>query len=145
MSIKQQLAAGFAVLSLAMPSFAAIQHIVVFRYQPGVSAPVRAENASRFVALKSLAKRDGRSYIVSIVGGRAISREGFDQTFDEAFVVTFKNEADRNYFVGKPYSDAMDPAHLALAKVVEPLLVHDASGKLTGLFVFDFDDQARAH
>jgi len=31
-----------------------------------------------------------------------------------------------------------------MAKVVEPLLVHDASGKLTGLFVFDFDDKALA-
>ncbi len=144
MTIKQQLAAGFAALLMAMPSFANIQHVVVFRYQPGVSAPVRAENASRFVALKSLAKRDGRHYIVSIVGGKAISREGFDQSFDEAFVVTFKNEADRNYFVGKPYSEAMDPDHLALAKVVEPLLVHDAAGKLTGLFVFDFDDKVLA-
>jgi len=112
MSIKQQLAIGFAVLSLAMPSFADIQHIVVFRYQsrmsPHRSAP-RTQGA--LSALKSLAKRDGRSYIVSIVRrqGDQGREGGFDQTFDEAFVVTFKNEADRNYFVGKPYSDAMDP------------------------------------
>ena len=31
----------------------------------------------------------------------------------------------------------MDPDHLVLAKVVEPLLTRDAAGNVTGLFVFD--------
>ena len=91
---------------------------------------LQAEVATRFLALKDLVKRNGQPYIVSITGGTAISKEGLEQ----AFVVTFKNEEDRNYFVGKPYSDTMDPAHEALVQVVVPLIAADNTGKPTGLF-----------
>ena len=117
-----------------------IQHIVVFRYKTDVPAEKKAEIATRFLALKNLARRNGRPYIVSISGGKAISKEGFDQGLEQAFIVIFKNEADRNYFVGKPYSDAMDPAHEALVQVVVPQIAVDGAGKVNGLFVFDFSD-----
>ncbi len=128
------------LLLLMNTSFADIRHIVIFKYKPGVSPEKKREIARRFLELKSLAKKDGKNYIVSIVGGKATSREGFDQGLEEAFVVTFRSEADRDYFVGKPYSSVMDPAHADLAGVVEPLLSVDSSGRLNGLFVFDFDD-----
>jgi hypothetical protein len=135
---------GLATLFVAGTAFADIQHIVVFGYKAGVPAEKKAEIATRFLALKDLAKRNGQTYIVSITGGKAISQEGFDQGLEQAFIVTFKNEADRNYFVGKPYSDTMDPAHEALAKVVVPLVASDSTGKPTGLFVFDFNDDYSA-
>ncbi len=139
MSIKNKIAAGLIAFVLAAPAFADIHHVVIFKYQAGVSMQKRAEIARAFIGLKESAKRDGKSYIVSIIGGKAISKEGFDKGFEEAFVVTFKNTDDRNYFVGKPYSQTMDPNHLALAKIAEPLLARDATGNVVGLFVFDFD------
>jgi hypothetical protein len=111
-----------------MVGLADIQHIVVFGYKAGVPAEKKAEIATRFLALKDLAKRNGQTYIVSITGGKATSKEGFDQGLEQAFVVTFKNEADRDYFVGKPYSDTMDPAHEALVQVVVPLVAADSMG-----------------
>jgi hypothetical protein len=133
---------AFAVALFAQAAQADIQHIVVVKYQPHIDAGTKAEIARRFLALKDVAKRDGQPYIVSIAGGRAISREGFDQQLEHAFIVTFKNKTDRDYFVGKPYRDTMDPDHHALATIVEPLLHRDVDGKVTGLFVFDFNDRA---
>lgn len=41
-----------------------IQHIVLFRYKPMVSAEQRKEVFDRFVQLKDKAKRDGKSLIL---------------------------------------------------------------------------------
>ena len=140
MILRPLLLAGLAGAFLSSAALADIRHVVSFKYKPGVSAEVKADIAKRFIALKDAAQRDGAPYIVSIAGGAAISREGFDQGLEQAFIVTFKNTQDRDYFVGKPYREAMDPHHQALAEQVTPLLAADASGKPTGLFVFDFDD-----
>jgi len=140
MSIRTTLLTGLIAASIAAPAFADIQHIVVFRYKADVTAQQKAEIATRFVGLKNVARHNGTPYIVSITGGKAISKEGFDQGLEQAFVVTFKNQADRDYFVGKPYSDAMDPAHQAMVQTVVPKLQADSAGKPTGLFVFDYDD-----
>jgi hypothetical protein len=142
MSFRTKILTGLVAMSLASPAFADIHHIVVFRFKPDVTKEQKAGIAGRFLALKDLAKRNGHRYIVSITGGKAISKEGFDQGLEQAFVVTFKNEADRNYFVGKPYAEGMDPAHEALVKVVVPTLAADSTGRPTGLFVFDYDDGA---
>jgi hypothetical protein len=140
MLFKSRIMIGLAVAFIARTAFADIQHIIVFRYKADVTAETKAGYATRFFALKDLAKRDGHRYIVSITGGQAISKEGFDQGLEQAFVVTFKNEADRNYFVGAPYSDTMDPAHEALVQFLVPKIAVDDAGKLTGIFVFDFSD-----
>ena len=142
MSIRTTFLAGLAAASIAAPAFADIHHVVVFRYKADVTAQQKAQIATRFVGLKNLARRNGHRYIVSITGGKAISKEGFDQGLEQAFVVTFKNEADRNYFVGKPYAVDMDPAHEALVKIVVPALAADNTGKPAGLFVFDYSDGA---
>jgi hypothetical protein len=142
MSIRIKFLAGLAAVLIASLAFADIQHIVVIGYKPGVTAEQKAGIATRFLALKGLAKRNGKPYIASITGGTAISKEGFDQGLEQAFVVTFKNEADRNYFVGKPYSNVMDPAHEALVQIVVPQVAVDSAGKMTGLFVFDYDDSS---
>jgi hypothetical protein len=140
MLLKSRFMIGLVAAFIAGTALADIQHIVVFRYRADVAAATKADLAAHFLALKDLATRDGQRYIVSITGGQAISKEGFDQGLEQAFVVTFKNEADRNYFVGKPYSDTMDPAHQALVQMVVPLIAVDAAGKLSGIFVFDFSD-----
>ena len=140
MSFRIRIPALLATVLFAGAAFADIQHIVVFRYKAGVSAQQKAEIATKFLALKDLAKRNGQRYIVSITGGQGISKEGFDQGLEQAFIVTFKTKADRDYFVGKPYSDTMDPAHEARAQATVPLLATDSAGKPSGLFVFDYDD-----
>src|SRR5882724_5904715 len=132
MSFRTRILTGLAATLLTSPVFADIHHIVVFRFKPDVTEAQKAGIAARFLALKDLANRNGQTYIVSITGGKAISKEGFDQGLEQAFVVTFNNEADRNFFVGKPYSDTMDPAHEALAQVVVPLVAADTAGKPTG-------------
>jgi len=142
MSFRTRILTGLAATLLTSPVFADIHHIVVFRFKSDVTEAQKAGIAARFLALKDLAKRNGHRYIVSITGGKAISKEGFDQGLEQAFVVTFKNESDRNYFVGKPYAEGMDPAHEATAKTVVPTLAADSTGKPTGLFVFDYDDGA---
>ena len=139
---KEALTLAFAAALFAQAAQADIQHIVVVKYQANIGAGTKADIARRFLALKDVAKRDGQ-LIVSITGGRAISKEGFDQQLEQAFIVTFKNTTDRDYFVGKPYRNTMDPDHLALATIVEPLLHRDVDGKVTGLFVFDFNDRGR--
>jgi hypothetical protein len=140
MSIRNTLLAGLVIASVAGPALADIQHIVVFRFKADVTAQQKADIATRFVGLANVTKHNGKPYIVSITGGKAISKEGFDQGLEYGFVVTFKNESDRDYFVGKPYSDAMDPAHKAMVQTVVPALEADSTGKPTGLFVFDYDD-----
>jgi hypothetical protein len=112
-----------------------IRHIVLFRYGNQVSADQKLEVRRRFLMLKTLAKRNGENYIVSIEAGTEISGESADQNLEEGFIVTFKSEGDRNYYVGQPIvSDPRfyDPAHQAFKDFVGPLL--DQNGAL----VFDF-------
>jgi hypothetical protein len=142
MRLKLLSAAVLAASLMTTPAQAAIQHVVIFRYKPNVSAATKAEFGRRFLALKSEARRNGRPYIVNITGGHAISREGFDRKLEEGFIVTFKSAADRDYFVGAPYSKTMDPAHKALGSKVLPLLARAHDGSVDGIFVFDFDDAA---
>jgi hypothetical protein len=145
MSVRNHFHCALAALSLifTQPAFADVQHFVAFHYKPGVDPAIKADIARRFIELKDRAMRDGRPYIVSIVGGKAASREGFDRNLEEGFIVRFRTASDRDYFVGPPYLSAMDPSHEAVAKIVTPLLDADSSGKPTGLFVFDFDDSGR--
>lgn len=138
--IKTLLTLTASAILFAGTALADVQHIVIFKYRDGVEASTKADIAKRFIGLKDIARREGKPYILSIVGGKAASREGFDQGFEDAFILTFKTKSDRDYFVGKPYQETMDPDHLALAKVAEPLLTHDAEGKAIELYVFDFDD-----
>jgi hypothetical protein len=140
MLFRNRVLAAVAMALFGGAACADIQHIVVFRYKANVTAEKKAEIARKFLELRNLAHRNGQPYITSIKGGDAISKEGFDRGLEQAFVVSFKNEADRNFFVGKPYGNEMDPAHRALAQIVEPLLATDEAGKPVGLFVFDFDD-----
>jgi len=124
---------------LTHAAFADIQHVLAFQYKTGVNDATQAQIAQELIGLQDRALRDGRPYIVSIVGGRAVSKEGLDRHLQWIFIVTFQTEADRDFFVGPPYRKAMDPAHEALAKRVVPLLEADAAGKPSGLFVFDFE------
>jgi hypothetical protein len=123
----------------ANPVFANVTHIVAFKYKASVTSAQKADFARRFFALRDTARRNGERYIVSITGGHESSREGFDYGMEQIFVVTFKTADDRDYFVGKPYRDAPDPAHGALMPVVMSMIDLDTAGK-PAIFVVDYDD-----
>ncbi|KXF77947.1 hypothetical protein ATN84_24850 [Paramesorhizobium deserti] len=122
-----------------------VRHIVLFRYKDGTTEAQRAEIRQRFVALAEEARRGGQPYIVSIETGRQTSGEGVDRGFEEAFVVTFRSEGDRNYYVGTPIvtdPKFVDTAHQGFKEFVGPFLAQD-----NGVLVFDFavDGGAEAH
>ncbi|MEO5666723.1 MAG: Dabb family protein [Bdellovibrionota bacterium] len=121
-----------------------VVHVVLFRYENDVSPAQKEEVKKRFLALQSRALRNGKPYIVSIVTGVSNSGEGVDQDYEQGFVVRFKSEGDRNYYVGEPIvSDArfIDPAHQAFKDFVGPLLKKPVSP--LGVLVFDFSAEER--
>ncbi|AZN37972.1 Dabb family protein [Iodobacter ciconiae] len=111
-----------------------LRHIVLFRYKPSVSAEQRQEVSKRFLALsKSL--RNNKPYIVSIEEGLQNSGEGADHGFEQAFLVTFNSEGDRNFYVGEPIvtdTQYFDLAHQDFKVFVGPLLAPQ------GALVFDY-------
>lgn len=112
-----------------------VRHIVLFRYAPNVTAEQKAEAKDRFLALEREAVRDGRSYIVSIETGGELSGEGADQGLEQGFIVTFRSQGDRNYYVGQPI--VTDPAYFDAAHQS----FKDFVGRLldqNGVIVFDF-------
>ncbi len=114
---------------------------MLFRYGSSISPEQKQEVVRRFLALKTLAKRNGRNYIISIDTGSEINGEGADQGLEQGFVVTFKSQGDRNFYVGTPVVTDLnyfDPVHQAFKDFVGPLLDKDASGNVNGALVFDF-------
>jgi hypothetical protein len=128
-----------AVLTATTYKPGKLQHIVLFRYDQQVTAAKRDEVVQRFLALQQECMRDGKPYLQSIETGSQNSHEGVAHGFEDAFIVTFKSEGDRNYYVGQPFvndSDYYDPAHQKFKDFVGPLL-HKPIGT-TGVLVFDF-------
>ncbi|PYD67251.1 hypothetical protein CDI09_04630 [Komagataeibacter nataicola] len=104
-----------------------VRHIVLFRFVPTITDAQRAEVVQRFMALARTSRReDGSAVVVSIETGAQISGEGVDEGLQQAFVVTFRSEGDRNYYVGRPVvTDPayFDPAHEAFKKFAAPYIV----------------------
>ncbi|WP_408884418.1 Dabb family protein [Komagataeibacter xylinus] len=104
-----------------------VRHIVLFRFLPTITDDQRAEVVRRFMALARTSRReDGSPVVVSIETGAQISGEGVDDGLQQGFVVTFRSEGDRNYYVGRPVvTDPayFDPAHEAFKKFAAPYIV----------------------
>lgn len=117
-----------------------VRHIVLFRYKENVTRDQRAEITRRFLAMQKSSLRKTLPFIVSIETGQQHSGEGADQNLEQAFVVTFRSQGDRNYYVGQPLvSDAQyyEPVHQRFKEFVGPML---ASG---GVIVFDYTVEQR--
>lgn len=109
-----------------------IRHVVALRFAPHIGAAQKAESRTRFLALQNT-PRNGEPYIVSIETGRQHSGEGVDQQFEQIYIVTFKSEGDRNFYVGQPIlNDAQyyDGAHQAFKEWLGPLLHEQPPGVL---------------
>jgi DNA-binding ferritin-like protein (Dps family) len=116
-----------------------IKHIVAFRYKPTVTPEQKQEVMNRFLALKEECKKDGKSYIISLIGGDCTkSQEKLTSGFEHSFIATFKNQDDFNYYLGEEFASPFDVVHDDFKKFAGPLLSVDENGKTTGAMVFDF-------
>ena len=104
-----------------------VRHIVLFRFLPTITDAQRAEVVRRFMALGQISRReDGSPVVAAIETGAQISGEGVDEGLQQAFLVTFRSEGDRNYYVGRPVvTDPayFDPAHEAFKKFAAPYVI----------------------
>ncbi|MBB1585000.1 Dabb family protein [Serratia sp. OS31] len=113
-----------------------MKHIVLFKYAAIVTPEQKEEVIRRFMALRYSMRPGGTApYIQSIIQGPQSSGEGAGQGYEQAFIVTFSSEGDRNYYVGAPIVNEpayVDPQHDAFKAFVGPLLAPH------GALVFDF-------
>lgn len=131
----QQLArqVGYARFTAADWHPGEIRHLVLIQFKDGATVAQREEATARFIHLAQDSRRpDGKAVIASIETGLQASGEGQAHGFQQAFLLTFRSEGDRNYFVGRPVvTDPafLDPAHEAfkefLTPLVEKILVFD--------------------
>ncbi len=113
-----------------------VRHLVMFRYTLGTSDAQKAEIRDRFLDLQHLCMHDGRRYVLHIETGTQRSGEGADEGLEQAFIVTFASEGDRNYYVGQPIvtdDRFYDPAHQTFKDFVAPFL-----NSTNGAVVFDY-------
>lgn len=133
----QQLArqVGYAQFTAADWHVGTVRHMVMFKYKKDATPAQRAEVAARFLHLAQDSRRpDGRPVVVSLETGFQNSGEGVEGGLQQAFLVTFRSEGDRNYYVGKPVvTDPafFDPAHEAFKEFAGPYL--------DKVMVFDYD------
>ncbi|WP_174635237.1 Dabb family protein [Yersinia thracica] len=134
--IRERQAVGDAVFTRGDYKSGEVKHIVLFRYAEFVSPDKRNQLMEDFLALQHLALREGKPYIVSITAGKQASGEGVNGGFEQGFIVTFRSQGDRNYYVGTPVVTSptfYDAAHQNFKNKVGPFLA-----KKQGVLVFDF-------
>ncbi len=112
-----------------------VRHIVLLRFRDHLDPAKRQSVIDQFLGLQQAAVRDGKHYIVSIETGPQISGEGASHGLEQAFILTFASQGDRNYFIGTPVVN--DPryyeaAHEQFKKRLKPVLAEN------GLVSFDF-------
>ena len=83
-----------------------LRHIVMYQFKPDVTPAQLQEVIDAFAGLPK--KIDT---IIGFEHGANVSKEGKSEGFMHVFVVTFKNEADRDAYI-------LHPAHEAYVKVV---------------------------
>lgn len=117
-----------------------VRHMVMFRFKPHVTLAERNAVTKRFVALARISRRpDGRAVVASIETGPQISGENADFGLEQGYLVTFRSQGDRNFYVGRPIvtnSHDYDGAHDAFKTFAAPYLERVA--------VFDFPVISRA-
>jgi Stress responsive A/B Barrel Domain len=105
-------------------------HIVGLKYKPAVTQDQKDEVMKEFLVLKKECKRDGETYIVSLVDGDCTgSLERLTSGFEHAFIVTFNSADDYKYYLGAPFSNPFDLAHDEFKKLAVPLLSVDDDGE----------------
>ncbi|MBB2170115.1 Dabb family protein [Gluconacetobacter aggeris] len=132
----QQDLAQVGVAAFTAPAFrpGLVRHVVLFRFLKDVTPFQKAEIARRFLELAADSHRpDGRPVVESIETGFQNGGEGVDEGYQMGFLVSFRSEGDRNYYVGRPVVTQpgfFDPAHDAFKAFAAPYLA--------GIMAFDY-------
>jgi len=111
----------FLAMSLPMPISAAdkvLRHIVMYQFKPEVTPAQVQEVIDAFAVLPKKINT-----IIGFEHGANVSKEGKSDGFMHVFVVTFKNEKDRDDYIAHP-------AHAEYVKVVQ--------GRRERVVVFDY-------
>jgi hypothetical protein len=95
-----------------------LQHVVCFKFKSTASTEDIKKVEEAFQALK-----EKIPLIVALEWGTNVSQEKKDKGFTHCFLLTFKNEQDRDAYI-------VHPAHKAFGKIVGPVL--------DDVFVIDF-------
>lgn len=118
-----------------------LDHWVLFKFKPGISEAEKKEVINRLLALKG-SKKNGVPYIASLEYGSQISKENVKGDYDIGFRVSFVSEADRNYYIGKPFlklSGTYDPMYDDFKSFVVPYLASDPKGPNKRVLGFDYE------
>lgn len=114
-----------------------VQHMVMFQFRPSATVAERQEVTRRFLELATHSRRpNGAPVIANLEAGPQNSGENADLGLDYGYLVTFRSEGDRNYYIGRPIvhtSGYFDPTHDAFKKFAAPFLAN--------VVVFDFTAQ----
>ena len=95
-----------------------LQHVVSFKFKDSAAPQDIKKVEDGFRALK-----DKIPQMVNLEWGTNVSKEKHDKGFTHCFIVTFKNEQDRDAYI-------VHPDHKAFAKLLGPVL--------EDVFVIDF-------
>ena len=117
-----------------------VRHMVMFRFRQSATPEQRHQVTEHFLALAKESRRPDHSpVVVSIETGVQNSGESSDLGLERAYLVTFRSEGDRNFYVGQPVvadSHYFDAAHEAFKTFAKPYLAK--------VVVFDFTMDAKA-
>lgn len=106
------------VVSPAEEAAGTVRHVVAFKFKPGTAPEKIKEVVDAFRALK-----DSIPVIVSLESGTNVSPEKLNKGFTHCFILTFRNEKDRDAYL-------VHPSHQAFGKLVGPAV--------DDVFVIDF-------
>ena len=112
-----------------------LDHWVLFKFKKNINAAEKQEVINRFLVLRN-SKKNGMPYISFLEYGFQNSKENLDRGYEVGFRISFTSEADRDYYVGKPFlttPNTFDPQHNDFKNFVGPYL--DSNN---GAFVFDY-------
>jgi hypothetical protein len=110
-----------AIALFPMTSFAdesAIRHVVHFKFKPDAEPAKVQKVVDEFAALRTKI-----SVIQDFEYGTNVSPEGLDKGFTHCWILTFKNDKDRDAYL-------VHPDHKAFVEVLKPVLAEP--------FVVDF-------
>ncbi|NDF62396.1 MAG: Dabb family protein [Synechococcaceae bacterium WBB_3_034] len=85
-------------------------------------------------------RKGGDRYLIGIETGPQTSGEGADKGLNQGFIVTFKSEGDRNYYVGMPV--VHDPAYYDQAHQEYKDFIKSF---VSNALVFDFPVEHQTH
>eukprot|EP00475_Leptophrys_vorax_P042814 TRINITY_DN806_c0_g1_i12.p1 TRINITY_DN806_c0_g1~~TRINITY_DN806_c0_g1_i12.p1 ORF type:complete len:595 (-),score=140.67 TRINITY_DN806_c0_g1_i12:297-2081(-) len=117
-----------------------VRHIVLFKFSSATTAQNVTNLVQAFNALFNLThKPNGASYMLSEDFGMSIDTA----QYTHGWIVSFADEIDRDYYVGRPFQTVFDPAHDAFKALVGPYLYSSSATQQLatinpGVLVYDF-------